>query len=222
MIQWDNVVYDLFEAVTCPQLSHPVHTHASLPQHILNCFHSPLPSFFPPVCLCVCFTLLCCSFPHSSPCFDMAGSWNFQPHNPRHQKFIEPGKQTCEAARRDSGPPTLPLFLSPIFCPLSSFPRPISLFMLPSRPPSPYLSIASHFIFYLFFFPSPFLSAFSSLSPPLSLWQFSPIAAGKRLLSSPALSSSLSLLLLSLFDTVNKQVEVAVVVDASAEVPGNE
>lgn len=215
-----------------PHLSPPVHTHASLPQHILNCFVSRL-SFppvlpFPPVCLCVCFALLCCSFPHSSPCFDMAGSWNFQPHNPRHQKFIEPGKQTCEAARRGGDAPTLPslpLFRSLVFCLLSSSPRSISLFMLPALPPSPHLSLTSHFIsFYVFSFFLLFHSLSSLYHPPLSLWQFSPIVAGMQLLSPLALSSSLSLslLLLSLFDTVNKQVEVAVIVDASAEVPGNE
>lgn len=100
----------------------------------------------------------CCSFLRSSPCFDVAGSWNFQPHNPRHQKFIEAGKQTCEAVRRGSGPPTLPLFLSPIFCLLSSSSRPISLIFL-SR---------SHLTFHLLpFFPPPFLTF--SLSFQLSI-----------------------------------------------------
>lgn len=175
-------------ALSCLPPTPRVPTHASLPQthtHILNCFHSSLPSSFPRVCLCVCFTLLCCSFPRSSPCFDVAGSWNFQPHSPRHQKFIEPGKQTCEAARRDSGPLTLPLFLSPIFCPLSSSSRPISLI---------FLSLF-HLTFHLlpFFLPPPslFLSPFSSLSPPLSLWQFSLIATARCLFLSLPLPPSL-------------------------------
>lgn len=219
------MVEDPFEAATCPQLSPHVHTHASLPQHILNSFHSSLPSFFfPRVCLRVCFTLLCCSFPHSSPCFDMAGRWNFQPHNPRHQKFIEPGKQTRGAVRRDSGPPTLSFFLSPIFCPLSSFPRPISLFMLSSLPSSPHLT--SHFIFYLFFSLPPLLSLLSALYHPFChCSNFLPSRQACDCCPLPLslpLILSLSLLLLSLFDTVNKQVEVAVVVDAAAEVPGNE
>lgn len=189
---------------TFPHLSHPVCTHASLPQHILDCFMSHL-SFLPPflflfVCLCVCFTLLCCSFPHSSPCFEMAGSWNFQPHNPRHQKFIEPGKQTCEAARRGGGDtqtlPSLPLFLFLDFCLLSSFPHSISLFILPALPLSPHLSLSlSHLTFHLLLPlpPPPLHSPFISLSPPLSFWQFPPIVAGIPLLSSLTLSSSLFL-----------------------------
>ena len=80
------------------------------------------------VCLCVCFTSLCCSFPLSPPRFDATGSWNFQPHNPRHQKFIEPGKQTRARGSNDTPTlPSLPLFLSPVPCLLSSFPRSISL-----------------------------------------------------------------------------------------------
>lgn len=134
----------------------------------LLCLPSFIPPFlpFPPVCLCVCFALLCCSFPHSSPCFDMAGSWNFQPHNPRHQKFIEPGKQTCEAARRGGDAPTLPslpLFRSLVFCLLSSFPRSISLFMLPALP----LSLTSHFISSCVFSFSLLFHSLSSLYHPL-------------------------------------------------------
>lgn len=108
---------------------------------------------------------------------------------------------------------------------LSSFPHSISFFMSPALPPSLHLSLSPHISSpSTSFLSPPFHSPFISPSPPLSLWQFSPIVAGMRLLSSlsRSLSLFLSLLLLSLFDTVNKQVEVAVIVDASAEVPGNE
>lgn len=59
---------------------------------------------FPPVCLKVC----------RAAHFHTADSWSFQPRNPHHQKFIAPGKQTCEAI-------WLPLsfsgFLSPFIFP---------------------------------------------------------------------------------------------------------
>lgn len=127
----------------------------------------------------------------------------------------------CKALRRSGSTPTLPslpLFLSLVFCLLSSFPRTMSLFMLPARSLSPHFS-------HLTFHPPPATpTPLSSLYHPLChrgnflpSWQACnccPLS-----LSSPL---SVSLLLLSLFDTVNKQVELAVIVDASAEVPGNE
>lgn len=94
----------LFEAPTGPHLSPPLHTHASLPQHILKCvFHSPFLRFPPPCRLCLFRFAVPLISTLSPPCFDIAASWNFQPRNPCHQKFIEPGEQTCEATRRGSG-----------------------------------------------------------------------------------------------------------------------
>ncbi len=152
------------------------------------------------VCLCACLALLSRSFPHSSPRFDMAGSWNFQSHNPRHQKFIEPGKQTCVAAgrrRRHTNSPITPSPLSFVFCLLSSSPRLVSLFMLPALPPSLHPSHLTFHLLLLFLFFPPFSLPFISLSPPLSLWQFSPIVAGMQLLSSPSPSFSCRCLTLS-------------------------
>lgn len=118
-------------------------TRASLATHFKSHLSFILASFSL-LAWCVCFTLLCCSFPHSSPRFDMAASWNFQPYNPRYQKFIEPGHaDVCKALRRSGSTPTLPslpLFLSLVFCLLSSFPRTMSLFMLPARSLSPHFS----------------------------------------------------------------------------------
>lgn len=197
--------HDSADSPTRPHLSSLVHSPASLLQHLFNPFMSHLPVltlFLPPLpaFLYVCFTLLCRSFPLSSPCFDMAGSWNTLPHNLHHQKFIEPGKET---RRRRT------IFFYPTFAPSLSLCRLVFI---------PYHS------FPLLHPPPFFNTAFISLSPSLSLWQFSPTVAGMQLLSS--LTSPLPLwclpLLLSLFDTVNKQVGVAVIVDASAQAAGNE
>lgn len=90
--------------------------------------------------------------------------------------------------------------------------------MLPARSLSPHFShLTFHppqlpqLLFHLSITPSVTVAIFSHRGRHATAVLFS--------LSSPL---SVSLLLLSLFDTVNKQVELAVIVDASAEVPGNE
>lgn len=126
------------------------------------------------------FVSLCCAahFHSSSPFyFDMAGSWNFQPCNPRHQKFIEPGekRKTCEAARRSAGAPTLPSLSLSLLLSFSVFfhlsPRSISLSLSffvarsSSLTTSPSLS---HFAFHLLLPPPSFFTILSSLYHPTS------------------------------------------------------
>lgn len=62
--------------------------------------------------------------------FHTAASSDFQPRNPRHQKFIELGEERRHTRSRLSNSPSLPLFLPLVFCLLSSY-----LFVKPTRPP---------------------------------------------------------------------------------------
>ena len=140
----------------------------------------PFPPVSPSVCLCVCFTSLCCSFPLSPPRFDAVGSWNFQPHNPRHQKFIEPGKQTCARGGSDTPTlPSLPLFLSLVPCLLLSFSRSISLSLCCPLSLLHHISLSlSHLTFHLLLpFFSPHLFFFApfhlSISPSVTVAIFS-------------------------------------------------
>lgn len=149
---------------------------------------------------------------YSPPGFDMAGSRSFQPCYRLHQKFIAPGKHTCGAHTTH----ILSLFPSLVFCPLSSFSLVLSLDFCPAFLPCHVSFTCSPFHACFFFF---FSRSFSSLYHPLChCGNFLPSWQACTPLSSP----SLRLSLLSPFDTVNKQVEVAVIVDASAELPGNE
>lgn len=109
---------------------------------------------------------------------------------------------------------TLPLSFSGFLSSFIFLSWALSLFLpgLPSTPPLSHLLPLPR----LFFF---FSRSFSSLYHPLChCGNFLPSWQACKPLSSP----SLRLSLLSPFDTVNKQVEVAVIVDASAELPGNE
>lgn len=195
--------------------------HVPHQQHILNRIcHSSLPpfSYLPGVFVSLCFaahflTLL------------LALTW--QPAGisspitlaiKNSQNWARRCVRSTEKKRQHTNSPITPSL------PFSSF---LSPFIFPSHDVSLYVARS----FSLTTFLSPHISSPPPTPTPLSSLYHPLCHRGNFLpswqacnccplsLSSPL---SVSLLLLSLFDTVNKQVELAVIVDASAEVPGNE
>lgn len=195
--------------------------HVPHQQHILNRIcHSSLPPF--PYLLGV-FVSLC--FAAHFLTLLLALTW--QPAGisspitlaiKNSQNWARRCVQSAEKKRQHTNSPITPSL------PFSSF---LSPFIFPSHDVSLYVARS----FSLTTFLSPHISSPPATPTPLSSLYHPLCHRGNFLpswqacnccplsLSSPL---SVSLLLLSLFDTINKQVELAVIVDASAEVPGNE